>query len=224
MMLLALAGLLAGQVPPFTARFEQVTLDAGRTDTVRGTIYFAAPWRVYYDVDFPLRQQLSVVKNTMTVYYPDETLAYVIRSGSPVESPMAQHSLHAVDERQTMAKMGFRLAETRQAAETTYHVWRPKNPRMPFSRISFGRVGRAAVYVEVLRQQEKPLLRTRLSDHIRADTFYLPARIETERFDTEGRRTLETLTYTGLDTSRTFMQTLGRFTLPPGTRTKTSDW
>ncbi len=223
MAILLLATLL-GQVPPFSARFEQVTVSNNRTDTARGTVYFAAPWRVYYQVDYPLDQLLSVVMNTMTVYYPDETLACIIKTRSQVESPMSQQSLGTADPTQAMFKMGFKLAKTSTVGDTTYAVWNPKDKRSPVGRVTFGRLGRATVFVEVLRQNNKPMMRTRLSGHVQADTFELPTRIAIERFDTEGRRTLETFTYTALDTSTSFLKTLGRFAIAPGVRTKTTSW
>lgn len=215
---------LLGQVPPFSARFEQVTVTKGETDTTRGTIYFAAPWRTYYKVDYPINQILSVVMNDMTVYYPDETLAYVIKTKSQVESPMSQQSLGTVDPAQAMSEMGFTLGKTSTVGDTAYVVWNPKDKRAPIGRVAFGRVGRATVFVEVLRHDGKPMMRTRLSGHVQADTFELPTRIATERFDADGKRTLETMTYTALDTSTAFLYTLGRFALPPGTRIKTSNW
>jgi hypothetical protein len=95
---------------------------------------------------------------------------------------------------------------------------------MPFSKVTFGRLGRATVFVEVLRQKGEPFVRTWLSGHVRADTFELPTRIVTERFDLEGRRTLEILTYENLSTATDFLYTLGRFALPPGVKTRTSNW
>jgi hypothetical protein len=160
----------------------------------------------------------------MTLYYPDETLACVIKTKSQVESPMSQQSLGAIDPAQAMSKMGFKLGRTSIAGDTAYVVWNPKDKRMPFGRVTFGRVGRITVFVEVLRQNSQPMMRTRLSGHVKADTFNLPTRIATERFDAEGRRTLETLTYTALDTSTTFLQTIGRFALPPRVKTKTYNW
>jgi len=220
---LLLTSLLA-QVPPFSARFEQITAAQGEADTVRGTIYFAAPWRIYYQVDYPLNQLLSVVMNTMTVYYPDKALAYVIKGKSQVESPMSQQSLGTADPAQAMFEMGFKLGKTSTVGDTAYAVWNPKDKRTPFGRVTFGRVGRATVFVEVMRRNGRPMMRARLSGHVQVDTFRLPTRTVTERFDTEGRRTLETQTYTGLDTSTDFLYTLARFALPPGTRIKTSNW
>lgn len=221
---LALILLLTGQVPPFTARFEQVTASTGETDTACGTIYFAAPWRIYYLVDYPINQLISVVKNDMTIYYPDEALAFVITTKSPVESPMAQQSLPQADPAQTLTKMGFKRAAATTRGDTTFTNWVPKDRRNPFSRAVFGRIGRRTVFVEVLRQKGEPLMRTWLSGHIRADTFELPTHIVTERYDTEGRRTLENLTYTNLSTASDFLYDLGRFALPPGVRTRSYNW
>jgi len=223
-LLFALIGSLVSTAPPFQARFEQVTIDGGQTDTVRGYIYFAAPWRIYYQVDYPLKQNLSVVMNTTTIYYPDKSLAYVIKAKSEVESPLSQQSLGAVDPSQAMAKMGLAPGKTRVSGDTTYSTWNSKNKRLPFSHVVFGHVGRATVYVEVLRRNGGPLMRIRFSNHIKVDTVALPTAVVTERFDTEGERTLETLTYQDVDTSTAFLRTLGRFTLPTGTRIKTSNW
>ena len=223
MTFLLLATLL-GQAPPFSARFEQTTVANGEADTARGTIYFVAPWRVYYQVDFPVNQILSVVANDMTVYYPDETLAYVIKSKSQVELPMSQQSLGAIDPAQAMSKMGFKLGKTRTIGDTAYAVWSPKEKRAPFGRVTFGRVGRATVFVEVLRKNSLPMMRTRLSGHVQADTFRLPTRIVTEQFDTEGKRTLESLTYSALDTSTEFLKTIGRFAVPARVKTRTYNW
>ena len=223
-MILLLVTVFSDQVPPFSARFEQVTAERGKTDTTRGAIYFAAPWRIYYQVDYPLNQLLSVVMKTMTVYYPDETLAYVIKTKSQVEAPMSQQSLGAADPAQALFRMGFKPEKTRTVGDTTYAVWNPKDRRSPVGRVTFGRVNRATVFVGVTRRNGEPIMRTWLSGHVQVDTFRLPTRTATERFDTEGRPTLETQTYTGLDTSTTFLKTLTRFAPPPGTKTKTSNW
>jgi hypothetical protein len=220
---LVLAAILA-QIPPFSARFEQVTVVNNKADTARGTIYFAAPWRTYYQVDYPLNQRLSAVMNTMTVYYPDETLAYIIKTKSQVESPMSEQSLGTINPAQAMSKLGFKRGKTSTVGDTAYEVWSPKDKRMPFGRVTFGRVGRVTVFVEALRPNNTPVMRTRLSGHVQVDTFRLPTWIASERFDEEGRRTLETMTYTALDTCADFLGTLGRFAPPPGTRTKTSNW
>jgi hypothetical protein len=223
-MVYLLLAVLAGQVHPFSARFEQVTVADSRTDTARGTIFFAAPWRVYYQVDYPLNQLLSVVMNTMTVYYPDETLAYVIKTKSQVEAPMSQQSLGIADPAQAMSKMGFKLGKTSTVGDTTYVVWNPKDKRAPLGRVTFGRVGRATVFVEVLRQNSRPVMRTRLSGHVQVDTFELPTRIATERFDDDGKQTLETMAYTALDTSTSFLETIGHFAVPARVKIKTYNW
>jgi len=67
-MAVLLLAFLFGQVHPFTAKFEQVTADNNRTDTVCGTVFFAAPWRVYYEVDYPLHQVVSTVMSEMSIY------------------------------------------------------------------------------------------------------------------------------------------------------------
>lgn len=223
MAFLVLTTLLA-PVPPFSARFEQITLAGREADTVRGTIYFAAPWRIYYQVDYPLNQLLSVVTNTMTVYYPDETLAYVIKTKSQVDAPMSQQSLAAADPALAMHEMGFRLGKTRTVGDTAYEVWNPKDRRAPFGRVTFGRVGRATVFVEILHHNKQPMMRIRLSGHVQADTFELPTRMATERFADDGKQTLETMTYTALDTSSSFLKTIGRFAVPARVKMKTYNW
>jgi hypothetical protein len=223
-MALTLLTALLGQIPPFSARFEQVTVTNNKTDTARGTIYFAAPWRTYYQVDYPLNQRLSVVMNTMTVYYPDETLAYVIKTKSQVETPMSQQSLGAIDPSQAMSKLGFKRGKASTVGDTAYEVWNPKDKRMPSGRVTFGRIGRVTVFVEALRQNGQPMMRTRLSGYVLVDTFTLPTRVVTERFDVDGSRVTETLTYSALSTATDFLSTLGRFALPPKTRIKNANW
>jgi hypothetical protein len=214
---------LFAQVPAFSARFEQVTVANTKADTTRGTIYFVAPWRIYYQVDYPLNQILSVVMNEMTVYYPDETLAFVIKTRSQAETPMSQQSLSAVDPGLAMLRMGFKPGRTSVVGDTGYEVWNPKDKRTPFGRVTFGRIGRATVFIEVSRQNEQPMMRTRFSGHVQVDSFELPTRMATERFD-HGTRTLETFVYSALDTSTAFLKTVGRFAIPRGIKTKTYNW
>lgn len=219
-----LFAVLLGQVPSFSAGFEQVTVDNSRADTVRGTVYFAAPWRVYYQVNYPLNQLVSAVMNEMSIYYPDESLAYVIRSNSRFENPMSQQSLGTVDPTQAMSGSGLKPVRTRTAGDTLYSEWASRDKRAPYGRVTFGRVGRATVFVEALRRNGTPIVRSRMSGHVPADTCELPTRIVTERFDAAGRRSFEVLTYTAVDTSAAFLKTLGRFAIPPGMRTKVTNW
>jgi len=213
-----------GQIRPYSARFTQVTVDNSRADTVRGTVYFAAPWRVYYQVDYPINQLVSAVMNEMSIYYPEESLAYVIRANSQFEAPTSQQSLGTIDPAQAMSQIGLRPSNTHTSGDTVYSVWIPKDRSAAFGRFTFGRVGRATVYVEAVRRNGKPIVRSRMSDHMSVDTFELPTRISTERFDAAGRRSLESLTYTALDTSTAFLKGLARFAIPPGIRTKTRNW
>jgi hypothetical protein len=223
-MALLLLAILLGQVHPFTAEFEQVTADDKGTDTVRGTVYFAAPWRVYYEVNYPVNQLVSAVMNEMSIYYPGESLAYVIKTSSQFESPTSQQSLGTIDPAQAMSQVGLRPGKTRTAGDTVYSNWTPQHRNAAFGRFTFGRVGRATVFVEAVRRNGKPMMRSRMSDHVLTDTFELPTRIETERFSPAGRRSLEVLTYTAVDTSTAFLRTLGRFAIPSGVRTKTTNW
>jgi len=223
-MALLLLGALLGQVHPFSAQFEQVIVENNQSDTARGTVYFVAPWRIYYQVNYPLNQLVSVVMNEMSIYYPDESLAYVLKSKSQFESPTSQLSLGTIDPARAMSQIGLRPSKTRTAGDTVYSVWTPTDRGATFGRFTFARIGRATVFVEAVRRNGRPVVRSRMSDHVRADTFELPTKITTERFDTAGRRSLEVLTYTALDTSTAFLSTLERFTIPPGVRTKISSW
>jgi hypothetical protein len=220
-MALLLLTMFFGQVPPFSARFEQVTAESSRVDTTRGTIYFAAPWRVYYEVDYPLKQLVSAVMGELTICYPDESLAYVIKAPSQLESPMSQQSMGMGDPARAISEIGLKPGKRRMAGDTVYAVWNPRDRRAPLGRVTFGRVGRATVFVEVTRRDGRPMVRSRMSAHIQVDTFELPTRISTERFGAEGTRTLETFTYTDLDTSIDFLKVVGRFSIPPHVKTET---
>ena len=121
--------LLLTQVPPFSARFERVIIEDGIGDTARGRICFAAPWRIYYDVDYPLNQQLSVVKSTMTIYYPDDNNGFIIRTKSQFDVPLSQPSMSAVNPVEQMPKLGFKPAEMTTSNDTIYATWVPKNPK-----------------------------------------------------------------------------------------------
>jgi len=156
--------------------------------------------------------------------YPDESLAYVIKANSQFETPTSQQSLGTIDPISAMSQIGLRPGRTRTAGDTLYSDWTPRDRRAAFGRFTFGRIGRATVFVEAVGRNGKPIMRSRMSGHVHTDTFELPTKISTERFDADGRRSLEMLSYTTIDTSTAFLKTLGRFAIPPGVRKKTSSW
>ena len=217
--------LILGQIPPFTARFERVIVEDGEADTARGRIYFVAPWRIYYDVDYPLNQYLSVVKNTMTIYYPEESTGYVIKTRSQLETPLSQQSIPAANPAVMMPKLGFKLAENITRNDTDYTIWKPKNPKAtPFSKVVFGKYEGVPVLTEVFRQKDQPLIRTLFSGHVSVDTFNLPTRIESERLNADSTTTFEVMTYADLDTTAGFLDSLARFRLPTGVSIKQISW
>ncbi|OYD16066.1 hypothetical protein CH330_03800 [candidate division WOR-3 bacterium JGI_Cruoil_03_51_56] len=222
--ILTLTALLV-QILPFTARFEWVIIENGEADTARGQIYFVAPWRIYYDVDYPLNQQLSVVKNMMTIYYPEESTGYVIKTKSQLETPLSQQSIPAANPDEMMSKLGFKLTENRLQNDTSYAIWKSKNSKaVPFSRVVFGKYKKIPVFTEVVCKDNTPFTRTFFSNHIRVDTFNLPTRIETERLNTDSTTTFETMTYVGIDTSTAFLGSLFRFRVPDQIKLKRINW
>jgi hypothetical protein len=217
--------LLVGTVPPFSARFERVIIEDSAADTARGRICFVAPWRIYYLVDFPLDQQLSVVKNTMTIYYPEENSGFVIETRSELETPLSQQSVPAEDLNHAMPKLGFGLAGQSVRNDTTYAVWRPKRPGTnPLARVVFGRCGGNHVFTQVIKKDDRPLSETWFSDYVTIDTFALPTRIEHHRFTEDGSMTEDIMTYTMLDTSTAFIDSLASFRVPPDAEMKRMKW
>ncbi|UCG43279.1 MAG: hypothetical protein JSU73_01280 [candidate division WOR-3 bacterium] len=217
--------LLVGTVPPFSARFERVIIERGTPDTARGRICFVAPWRIYYLVDYPLDQQLSVVKNTMTIYYPEQNSGFVIQARSRLETPLSQQSILAEDPRKTMSRLGFGLAGQTVRNDTTYAVWRPKRPGTnPLARVVFGRCGGRHVLTRVIRKDDRPLSETWFGDYVFIDTFALPTRIEHHRFADDGSRTEHIMTYTMVDTSTAFIDSLGSFRVPNDAEMKRMKW
>ncbi len=220
-----LLSLLLGTVPPFSARFERVIIEDSVADTARGRICFAAPWRIYYLVDYPLDQQLSVVKNTMTIYYPEENSGFVIQTRSEFETPLSQQSVLAEDLSQAMPRLGFGLSGQTVRNDTTYAVWRPNRPRTnPLARVVFGRHGGNHVFTQVIRKDDRPLSETWFSGYVSIDTFALPTRIEHHRFTEDGSRTEDIMTYTKVDTSTGFIDSLGGLRVPRDAEMKRIKW
>lgn len=220
-----LLSLLAGTMPPFSARFERVIIEDSTVDTARGRICFVAPWRIYYLVDYPLDQQLSVVKNTMTIYYPEQNNGFVIQTRSRLENPLSQQSVLAEDLTQAMPRLGFGLAGQTVSNDTNYAVWRPKRPGTnPLARVVFGRCRGNHVFTQVIRKDDRPLSETWFSDYITIDTFALPTRIEHHRFAEDGSRTEDVMTYTMVDTSTGFIDSLGSLRVPPDAEMKRMEW
>lgn len=217
--------LALGQIPPFTARFERVILEEGVADTARGRIYFVAPWRIYYDVDYPVVQNLTVVKSTMTIWYPEESTGYVIRTKSQFETPLSQQSIPAIRPEEAMPKLGFKPAGTEVRGDSSFSTWKPKNPKqVPFDRVVFGYFAGVPVLTEVIRREGTPLMRTLFSNHLRVDTFNLPTRIEHARFLEDGNRTLDIMAYADMDTATAFIDSLGRFTPPAYVKLRRINW
>lgn len=218
-------GVALCQTPPFSARFERVISEGSKADTVRGRVYFVAPWRVYYNVDYPRSQHISVVWNVMTIYYPDEKSACVIKSNTETETAVSQGSLSTNNTSEMMERIGFRRSETFLRHDTSYSIWKPKDPRAaPFAHVTFGGYAGRSVLTEVVRKDGTPLMRTYLSGHIRLDTLQFPTKYMTERFSRNGEVTVEKMSYADVNTSRTFLDSLSLFAVPAGTRTRVLDW
>ena len=225
MMPLIAVVVLLGQIPSFSADFERITIRNEEADTARGRVYYVSSVRVYYDVRYPVRQRVSSLLREVTLYYPDDSLAYIYETGARGVA-VVDRQLGFIDESgAVMSALGFELASAYVRNDTGIEVWRPGSAKKSeVDRVIFGRVDGIRVSGEVVLTGGKPGARFSNSRHVPLGTTQFPTLQVLEGYHGDGSPTRWETSYSKIDTASAFLDSLGRFDVPSGLTRERLKW
>ncbi|MBM3323355.1 hypothetical protein FJY69_07760, partial [candidate division WOR-3 bacterium] len=193
-----------------------------RADTVRGRVFYVDSSCVYYRVTSPVNQLMSWANQTLSIYYPAENTAFVTARRSETSgSGIPALPLPQARQAEGLRQLGYAPVDAKVRGDTVIRTWRHKGAgKSGVSDLTIAYHKGLAISQEQRGSNGRLIERTEFSRHERLDTFLMPTRIVTSRYDARGRATIEAMNYAHLDTSPAFLDSLNAFRIPPDARVK----
>jgi hypothetical protein len=115
----------SGSIPGgVTSRFERTTTRDGTTEVAKGVLYLSATGRLGLRVEEPVSQIMSCTDSLMTIVYPDEKRAFVVRHVGIFSPDMVFPSIAYRYVAQGLEDAGYELVSYDTIDDTTTFVWR----------------------------------------------------------------------------------------------------
>jgi hypothetical protein len=119
---------LGGSFPrTIVCMFEQHTEGTRGVETKRGTFFFNVSGAVHIVTSSPSVQHVHILGKEMTLYYPREQKAYVIRSQNAIEPPILSPLLLATTPDFGLSSLGYSLERDRVQHDTVMTFWVSKD-------------------------------------------------------------------------------------------------
>lgn len=223
-MLILLFLFSVSEFKPFVAHFSRTTTDSKKIEVVKGNVYFIAPWRIYYEVNFPISQMISLVKNTTTIYYPEQKKALRITSNNSFSSPMDQLFFSIEKQSEMMKTLNLKLDNMEKRGDTIFSVLLPINKKKSSIRkMILGSVKQIFVYSETIGKNDKYIKKVFLANHILIDDISIPTEVVSQQWINSEYKEEQT-NYGNVSSCLTVVDSLDKFQIPNGVEIKEIKW
>lgn len=105
--------------------FEKTTFKHENEEYVSGTIYYQQPDAMCMLISEPVNQWIFSGKDTMVLFYPEDSLAFMFKTIYPVTFPFFQAFLGIVQEDYGLTAIGYTLAEHEVHDSILTTIWTP---------------------------------------------------------------------------------------------------
>ncbi|MBN2620004.1 hypothetical protein JXB22_02855 [candidate division WOR-3 bacterium] len=224
MILLFLALSHAQIVETLHIDFEKTTTKHGKEEFIRGTIYFQQPDAMCMIITEPVNQWIFSGRDTMVLFYPEDSLAFKFYTIFPVTFPFFQAFLGIVQEDYGLTAIGYTLAEHEVNDSILTTIWAPPKDapgNIGTFRITYtnDRITSAAY----LSTDSSIISRTMYHSHFPHGAYFFPMEIEKIQF-AEQDTVRELIKYAHPEFNCVLPDTLMNFRLPVYVTTEQIQW
>ncbi|MEO0084645.1 MAG: hypothetical protein ABIJ94_02830, partial [candidate division WOR-3 bacterium] len=209
-------------IQPFTANFTRVSIKRDTEEIVKGTMYYIAPLCTYYEINEPIHQMISVVKNITTIYYPEEKKAFRIISTNPSVSLFNQPFITDDKNNDYLKKMGLKQKNIEYKSDTVFIYYVPLNEKNSINKFVTGKVGNKVVYSEMTMKDESGT-KIYLKKHIKLNDIEIPTEIIYKRWS-DLQCIEERTSYNNISPCPAISDSLNKFRVPKGIKIKEIKW
>jgi outer membrane lipoprotein-sorting protein len=181
---------------------------------VSGTIYYQQPDAMCMLISEPVNQWIFSGKDTMVLFYPDDSLAFKFHTIYPVTFPFFQAFLGIVQEDYGLTAIGYTLAEHEVTYSILTTIWAPpKNAPPDIGRFCITYTNERLTGASYLSADSSVISRTQYRDHFAYGAYFFPMEIEKIQF-AEQDTIRELITYTNPQFNCELPDSLMNFRLP----------
>jgi len=204
--------------------FERKIIQKGSTETVKGIVYYKAPHRVFIDVNSPIKQVMVVDESKLTIYYPSDKKAFIIKSRGLIPMPFIQSIISVMKDDYGLAEVGYSLIKHEKKDNRIYTYWNPpKEHKKHIGEFILATENDLLVYAEAKYPNSKSAAKSFYSKHIDLNGKHFPLEIHTE-IQEVSRKTDEYVTYSDVKLNIVLPKQAMDFKLPANTEVKEVSW
>jgi len=208
--------------------FKRVEIgEDSKSSSAIGRIFFSAPDKVWVLVTWPVKQTISIKRNTMLVYYPDEKSAYHISSNNPITMLIVTPFIAALRLDYGLSDLKYYMENYRIIEDTLEAEWQPHT-------IAKGFIGKVVIksvddkILEVKKYDaatEKAKSKIVFSDHaLQNDIFWLPAKASFYDLTKQTPQLYEEITLSNPQINISIPDSIKSFRLPENITVKEYQW
>jgi hypothetical protein len=224
LVLIFLALLQAQIVETLQIDFEKTTTKRGNEEYMRGTVFYQQPDVMCILINDPVNQWIFSGKDTMVLFYPDDSLAFKFYTIYPVTFPFFQAFLGIVQEDYGLTAIGYTLAEHEVNDSILTTIWAPpRNAPGDIGTFCITYTNRMITSAVYLAADSSIISRTMYRNHFAHGAYFFPMEIEKMQF-AEQDTVHELIKYAHPQFNCVLPDTLMNFRLPDYVTTEHIQW
>jgi outer membrane lipoprotein-sorting protein len=187
-------------------------------------VYYQFPEKVIASIKKPLRQLISFEKNDVTIYYPDNSIAFRFVSSNPVSFSFFETFINVIKEDFGLCDRGYTLKNHQTKKDTLITYWNPPPVLLnTASELQLVYVKNKIIYSELKDKNGKTFLEAEYKNHINYGDYYFPREINT-KLTAEQYSILEKITYNNIIFNDTLPEEIKNFEIPEGVEIEEIRW
>ena len=207
-----------------TAEFKRNIKQGTNEETIEGIVYYKFPEKVIASIQKPVKQLISFDSNDVTIYYPDDSIAFKFISSYPVSFSFFETFINIIKEDFGVCDRGYTLKNHQTKKDTLITYWNtPPILSKTASGLKLVFVKNKIIYSELKNKHGETLLEAQYKNHINYGEYYFPREINTT-LKTEQYKILEKITYKNIIFNDTLPEKIVNFKIPEGVETEEIKW
>jgi outer membrane lipoprotein-sorting protein len=193
-------------------------------ETIEGLLYYQFPGKVIVSIRKPIIQWMFFESNEITVYYPEDSIAFKINSPYPESFSFLETFLNVTKEDFGLCSRGYSLVSHEITKDTLITYWKPpKGLSVKLGELKLVFVDNRIISSELKKITGEPLLITSYSEHFNYKEYYFPLEISS-KFFADKDTVFEKISYKNPTFNDSFPEEVVNFKIPEGIKIEEIKW